>query len=45
MHIVESKRMVQMILFAKQKQRHGHREQMYGYQGRGKGEGLDWEMD
>ena len=33
---VESRKMVQMILFAKQKQRHRHREQMHGYQGGGK---------
>ena len=25
--------MIQMILFTKQKQRHGCREQVYGYQG------------
>ena len=37
---VESRKMVQMILFAKQKSRHRHREQMYGYQG-GK-EGVEW---
>ena len=30
---VESRKMVQMILFAKHKQRHRHREEMYGYQG------------
>ena len=33
---VESRKMVQMILFAKQKQRHRHRKQMYRYQGGGK---------
>ena len=33
---MEFTKMVQMILFAKQKQRHRHREKMYGYQG-GKG--------
>ena len=32
--------MVQMILLAKQKQTHRHREQMYGYQGE-KGGGWD----
>ena len=33
----ESRKMVEMILFAKQKQRHRYREQMYGYQaGEGK---------
>ena len=29
---VKSRKMVQMILFAKHKQRHRHREEMYGYQ-------------
>ena len=42
---VESKKMVSINLFAKQKQNHRHREQMYGYQG---GEGVagwigDWD--
>ena len=32
-HIRGIWKMVQMILFAKQKYRHRHREQMYGYQG------------
>ena len=39
---VESRKMVQMILFAKQKQRHRRREQRYGYH-RGKGGG-NWEI-
>ena len=52
---MESRKMVQMILFAKQKQRHRHRgptygyqggKEMYGYQGgqgRGWGELGDWD--
>ena len=35
---VESRKMIQMNLFAKQKHRHKHREQMYGYQ-----EGGGWD--
>ena len=35
---VESKKMIQVNLFTKQKQTHGHRKQTYGYQ-RGKGGG------
>ena len=34
---MKSREMVQINLFAKQKNRHRHREQIYGYQG-GKGE-------
>ena len=34
--------MIQMNLFAKQKYRHKHREQMYGYQG-GREVGMNWE--
>ena len=33
-----------MILFAKQKQRHRRREQMYGYQG-GREGGMEWETE
>ena len=33
---MESKKIIQMSLFAKQKQTHRHRKQSYGYQ-RGKG--------
>ena len=37
---VESKKMVQMNLFTKQKQTHKHRKQTHGYQrGKGGGEG------
>ena len=32
-----------MILFAKQKQRHKHSEQMHGYQGGNRG-GMNWEV-
>ena len=35
---MKSRKMIQMNLFAKQKQRHRYREQMYGYQG-GRGGG------
>ena len=41
---MESRKMVQMNLFAKQKQRHRHREQMYEYQGGKGGGGMDWEI-
>ena len=40
----QKKKMVQMILFAKQKQRHRHREQTYGYQGVRRWGGDDWEI-
>ena len=41
---VESRKMVQMNLFAKQKQSRRCRKQTYGYQG-GKGEGgMNWEI-
>ena len=40
---MESRKTIQMNLFAKQKKRHRHREQMYGYQG-GKGGGMNWEI-
>ena len=42
---VESRKMVQINLPAKQKQRHGPREQMHGHQGGGKGwnELGDWD--
>ena len=36
--------MVQMNLFAKQKQRHRRREQMYGHQGEKGGGGMNWEI-
>ena len=36
------KKMVQMILFTKQKKSHRCRKQTYGYQG-GKGGGINWE--
>ena len=37
---VESKKMIQVNLFTKQKQTHRHRKQIYGYQrGKGLGEG------
>ena len=32
-HMWNLKKLIQMILFTKQKQRYGCREQMYGYQG------------
>ena len=38
---VESKKMIQMNFFIKQKQTHRHRKQTYGYQ-RGKGQ---WERE
>ena len=42
---VESRKMVWMFFFAKQKQRHRRREQKYGYQsGRWWGGGMDWEI-
>ena len=37
---VESKEIIQMKLFTKQKETHRLREQAYGYQGEGWGEGL-----
>ena len=37
---VESRKMVQMNLFSKQNQRHGCKEQIYGYQGGRKGNEL-----
>ena len=41
---MESRKMVQMNLFAKQKQRCRYREQTYGHQGeKGKG-GMSWEI-
>ena len=40
---MESRKMIQMNLFAKQKQRHRRREQTYGHQG-GKEEWDDWEI-
>ena len=40
---MESRKMIQMNLFAKQKQKHRRREQMYGYQG-GKEGGMNWEI-
>ena len=36
----ESRKMVKEVLFAKQKQRHIQREQMYGYQ---QGTGVGWD--
>ena len=36
-------KMVQMNLFAEQKQRHRYREQTYGYQGQ-KGDEINWEI-
>ena len=36
--------MVQMNLFAKQKQRHRRREQTYGCQGGKGGGGMNWEI-
>ena len=42
-HIYEIWQMAQMVLFAKQKQRHRHREQAYGQQGE-KG-GMKWEIE
>ena len=33
-----------MNLFAKQKQRHRRREQMYGHQGEKGGGGMNWEI-
>ena len=35
--------MEQMMLSAKQKQTHGHREQTCGCQGEGEESGMDWE--
>ena len=40
---VESRKMVEMNLSAKQKWRHKHREQSHGYQG-GRGGGRNWEI-
>ena len=40
---MDSRKMLKMNLFAKQKQRHRCREQTYGYQG-GKGGGMNWEI-
>ena len=42
---MKSRKMMEMILFAKQKLRHRHREQMYGHQeGKREWEGLgDWD--
>jgi len=37
--------MLWMILFAKQKQRHNSREQMYGHQGGTGGRGMNWEIE
>ena len=34
-----------MISFAKQKKRHGRREQMYGYQGGRGGGGRNWKTE
>ena len=43
---VQSRKMEQMNLFAKQKQRHRHREQMYGHQGGEKrGRGMNYTTD
>ena len=41
---VESIKMVQMILLAKQKQRHRCREQMHGHQGENWGYVMNWEI-
>ena len=41
---VESRKMVQMNLFAKQKQSHRCRKQTYGYQGGKGGGGMNWEI-
>ena len=41
---MESRKTIQIKLFAKQKQRCRHREQTYGHQGeKGKG-GMNWEI-
>ena len=42
---MESRKMIQMNLFAKQKQRHRHREQRYGHQDVGvRGDRMNWEI-
>ena len=43
---LESRKMVQMILFAKQKYRHRCRGQIYGHQRvGGRGSGRNWEIE
>ena len=41
---MEYKKIVQMNLFAQQKQSHMCRKQIYGYQ-QGKGGGINWEIE
>lgn len=40
----ESRKMVQIDLFAKQKRRHKHREQIYGYQVGKEVGGMNWDI-
>ena len=40
---MESRKMAQINLFAKQKQRRSHREQMYGLQGEQGCDEINWE--
>ena len=42
---MESSKIVQRILLAKQNQRHRWREQTYGYQGGGKRDRKNWEIE